>query len=87
MQTGLTDTKPFTIIYKEGVLRVTPHIVGGVNTIYHVVFPDNTPDLKLFRASGMVNPKFWTSIPEDLSRVTQSEEIGNLIFAHYNPVQ
>jgi hypothetical protein len=87
MQIAIADTQPFTICYQEMTLKVVPHIVGGVNTIYHVVFPDNTPDLKLFRASGMVNPKFWTSIPEDLARVTQSEEIGNLIFAHYNPVQ
>ena len=86
MGESIIDTKPFSVEYKGHTLQVTVHMIGH-NTIYFVRFPDNTPDLKLFRANGMDNPKFWTSIPEDLPRAKESEAIGHLIFAHYNPPQ
>ncbi|MES2328180.1 MAG: hypothetical protein V4539_01170 [Bacteroidota bacterium] len=84
MENPIIDTKPFTVNLNGDVLQVTVHLIGH-NIIYRIVFPDNRPELKLFRAKGIENPKFWTSIPENLARIKETEAVGQLIFDHYNP--
>jgi hypothetical protein len=84
MTEQILDTKPFSIFYNGNTLQVSVHVVGQ-NTLYFVQFPDSTLSLKLFRAHGIAQKHFWTSIPEDVKRVKETEAIGALIFEHYNP--
>lgn len=83
---GCPEYVDFTVIYEGQELAVSVHIVQQ-HTIYFIQYPDDTPSLKLFRAKGIESPTFWTSIPEDIRRAKESEEIGALIFAYYQSIK
>lgn len=80
----LLDTKPFAIEYHGKSWEVTPEIVG-VETIYLVKYPGGMVYIALVRASGLNDPKFWATIPENIKRHEEAQVIGNLIFEHFNP--
>jgi predicted secreted Zn-dependent protease len=40
--------------------------------------------IALTRASGLNDPKFWATIPENIKRHEEAQEIGRLIFRHFN---
>jgi len=83
LATSLIDTKPFTIEYQGKTWDVIPEILG-IETIYLVKYPGGLVYLALVRASGLNDPKFWATMPENIKRHDEAQEIGNLIFRHFN---
>lgn len=84
LATTLIDTKPFTIEYQGKIWDVVPEVLG-IDTIYLVKYPGGMVYLALVRASGLNDPKFWATIPENHQRHEEAQEIGKLIFEHFNP--
>ena len=83
---ALIDTAPFTIEYKGKPFDVAVETLG-VETIYLVKYPGGMVYLALVRASGLNDPKFWATIPENIKRHEEAQEVGELIFRHFNPLQ
>jgi hypothetical protein len=84
LATTLIDTKPFTIQYLDKPWDVVVEVIG-VETIYLVKYPGGAVYLALVRASGLNDPKFWATIPENIKRHEEAQAIGQLIFDHFNP--
>ena len=85
MQFGpLIDAAPFTIEYKGKRFDVTVETIG-IETIYLVKYPGGMVYLALVRASGLNDPKFWATIPENSKRHDEAQEVGKLIYEHFNP--
>lgn len=82
--TELIDIKPFTIDYKGKTFDVTIETIG-IETIYLIKYPSGMVFLALVRASGLNDPEFWATIPENKKRHEEAQEIGKLIFEHFNP--
>lgn len=83
---ALMDTPSFTIEYKGKAFDVAVETIG-TETIYLVKYPGGMVYLALVRASGLNDPKFWATIPENSKRHEEAQEVGELIFKHFNPAQ
>ncbi len=87
MQAGtLLETAPFTIEYNGSVFDVSVKAFGPGNTVYVVTSKGGGVFIALTRASGLNDPKFWATIPENIKRHEEAQKIGKLIFDHFNPV-
>ena len=82
----LIETVPFTIEYKESTFDVVIENFGPGNTVYLVKSKGGGVFIALTRASGLNDPKFWATIPENIKRHEEAKVIGKLIFDHFNPV-
>jgi len=82
----LIKTEPFTIEYNGSILDVAVEALGG-NTIYLVKSKGGGLFIALVRATGLNDPKFWATIPENAKRHEEAQVIGALIFRHFNPMQ
>jgi hypothetical protein len=78
------ETVPFTIQYKESRFDVVIENFGPGNTVYLVKSKGGGVFIALTRASGLNDPKFWATIPENIKRHEEAQEIGRLIFRHFN---
>lgn len=85
-QTALIETETFNIACNGKTWDVRVETVGG-ETIYLVKYPGGAVYLALVRASGLNDPKFWATIPENSKRHDEAQELGELIFRHFNPLQ
>jgi hypothetical protein len=82
----LIKTEPFTIEYNGSTFDVAVESLGG-NTIYLVKSKGGGLFIALTRATGLHDPKFWATIPENAKRHEEAQVVGELIFQHFNPAQ
>ncbi len=83
---GLIDTQSFTIDYHGKAFDVSVETIG-IDAIYLVKYPGGGLFIALVRATGLHDPKFWATIPENAKRHEEAQEVGKLIFQHFNPAR
>ena len=81
---ALIDTAPFTIEYKGSTFNVAIEHFGPGSTVYIVKWRGGGLFIALTRATGLNNPKFWATIPENYQRHEEAQEVGKLIYEHLN---
>lgn len=87
MSNPLIDTEAFSIEHQGKSFMVSVEDFGPGNTVYLVKYPTGGVYIALTRATGLNDPKFWATIPENIKRHEEAQVIGALIFAHFNPAQ
>jgi hypothetical protein len=85
MSGTLIDTEPFTIEYKDKTWNVRAESFGPGDTVYLVMYKGGGLFMALTRAKGLYDPKFWATIPENSKRHEEAQQVGELIFKHFNP--
>jgi hypothetical protein len=68
--------KPFRLTLGKHQLIIQEHNLDGY-PVYHVVFPDATPSLTIYKTKESDSAVAWDSIPE--GRSSEAQEIGILI--------
>jgi hypothetical protein len=81
---ALINTEPFTIDYNGKIFEVIVETIGPTATVYLVRYPKGAVYIALTRASGLNDPMFWATIPENIKRHVEAQVIGELIFQHLN---
>lgn len=84
---ALIETAPFQIEHNGSILDVVPEHFGPGSTVYLVKSKGGGLFIALTRASGLNDPKFWATIPENWQRHEEAQKIGKLIYEHFNSVK